>query len=82
MPLIRPLLLVKKGTGMQKNRLHAQHSVSLWTAFLPVVLLPVVFVLLSGMPGNTEDKRASNTHPLAFGKDQAIIDLQKVPGNR
>jgi hypothetical protein len=43
-----------------------------------MVLLPVVFVLLSGLPGNTEDKRASNTHPLAFGKDQAIIDLHKV----
>jgi quercetin dioxygenase-like cupin family protein len=63
---------------MQKNGFHAQHSVPPWTAFLPAVLLPVVFVLLSGIPGHTEDKRASNTHPLAFGKDQAIIDLQKV----
>jgi hypothetical protein len=63
---------------MQKNGFHAQHRVLPRTAFLPAVLLPIVFVLLSGIPGNTEDKRASNTHPLAFGKDQAIIDLQKV----
>ena len=63
---------------MQKNGFHAKHSIPPWTAFLSVVFLPVVFILLSGIPGNTEDKRASNTRPLAFGKDQAIIDLQKV----
>lgn len=63
---------------MQKNGFHAQHRVLPRTLCLPVVLLLVVFILLSGIPGNTEDQRASNTHPLAFGKDQAIIDLRKV----
>ena len=63
---------------MQKNGFYAKHRVRTRTPFLLAVLLPVVCVLLSGIPGHTEDKRASNTHPLAFGKDQAIIDLKKV----
>jgi len=42
-------------------------------------LLTVLFLIfISVGNGNAQDKEASNKHPLSFGKDQTIIDLNKV----
>jgi hypothetical protein len=63
---------------MQERVLHANRGVSISIPRLSVVLLTLLLVLLSGTPGRTEDKEASNKRPLSFGKDQTIIDLNKV----
>ena len=62
---------------MIENLLHSHLRVSIRTQYL-FVLLALMLVLLSSLQGSADDKGASNTHPLAFGKDQAIIDLNKV----
>ncbi|CUS38760.1 cupin domain-containing protein [Candidatus Nitrospira nitrificans] len=43
------------------------------------VLLIVLFLVFAGVVnGSAEDKVATNKQPLSFGKDQTIIDLNKV----
>ena len=63
---------------MNQNLLHAHRSMSPLTQIYAALLLTLLLVLLSWAQGSADAKSGSNKHPLSFGKDQTIIDLNKV----
>lgn len=63
---------------MQPNSSHADQGVQSFIHSLRALLIVLCLVLASFAQGSAEDKGASNKQPLSFGKDQTIIDLNKV----
>lgn len=63
---------------MQKHSWHSKCGVRTRIHRRTAFLLTLGLILLSSTQGSTEGKEASNKHPLSFGKDQTIIDLNKV----
>jgi len=63
---------------MPKHITHLRWNIGAWIYHLSAVLLALGLLLFSAPQGRADDKRASNKHPLSFGQDQTIIDLQHV----
>lgn len=62
---------------MQTNSSNADRDARTFLRALRVLLI-VLFLVFTVINGIAEDKVASNKQPLSFGKDQTIIDLNKV----
>jgi hypothetical protein len=69
---------VSKGGKMQANSSNATQDVQISLQGLRALLIVLFLVLTGVINGNAEDKAVSNKQPLSFGKDQTIIDLNKV----
>jgi len=63
---------------MQTNLSNADEDVQTFLRGLRALLIALFLVFTSAINGSAEDKVASNKQPLSFGKDQTIIDLNKV----
>ncbi len=63
---------------MQANSSNATQDVQISLQGLRALLIVLFLVLTGVINGNAEDKAVSNKQPLSFGKDQTIIDLNKV----
>ena len=63
---------------MQARLFKSEQGVLTLTKSLHALLIVLFLALTSFIRGNAEDKMASNKQPLSFGKDQTIIDLNKV----
>ena len=63
---------------MQAPLFKSEQRVLTLTKSLQALLIVLFLALFSFMHGNAEDKMGSNKQPLSFGKDQTIIDLNKV----
>jgi quercetin dioxygenase-like cupin family protein len=63
---------------MQGNSFNPDRGVLTLTKDLCTLLIVLFLLLTSFTNGRAEDKMASNKHPLSFGKDQTIIDLNKA----
>ena len=63
---------------MQTNSSNADQNVQTFLQGLRAVFIVFPLVFASAINGSAEDKAASNKQPLSFGKDQTIIDLNKV----
>ena len=63
---------------MKGNALHKDRGLIPLTKSLSAFLIGLFLVLTSFTNVMADDKGASNKHPLSFGKDQTLIDLNKV----
>jgi hypothetical protein len=63
---------------MQAHLFKLDQGVLILTKSLQALLIVLFLALTSFTHGSAEDKMASNKQPLSFGKDQTIIDLNKV----
>jgi hypothetical protein len=63
---------------MQAHLFKLDQGVLTLTKSLQALLIVLFLALTSFTHGSAEDKMASNKQPLSFGKDQTIIDLNKV----
>lgn len=63
---------------MQTNSFNPNRGVLILTKNLCALLIVLFLSLISFTNGRAEDKMTSNKQPLSFGKDQTLIDLNKV----
>jgi quercetin dioxygenase-like cupin family protein len=63
---------------MREHIEHSKYGMRPQIPSLFVIFLTLGLFLLSGIPGSADQKGPSNKGPLSFGKDQTIIDLNKV----
>ncbi len=63
---------------MQANSFNSGRGVLPLAKGLWAVLIVLFLLLTSFANGRAQDKMASNKQPLSFGKDQTLIDLNKV----
>jgi hypothetical protein len=68
----------QQGGKMQANSFNADQDVQTFLQGLLTLLIALFLVLSSVINGNAEDTAASNKQPISFGKDQTIIDLNRV----
>jgi hypothetical protein len=69
---------VNKGGKMQANSSNVNQGVRLLTKGLHALLVVLFLILTHFTNGNAAENAVSNKQPLSFGKDQTIIDLNKV----
>ena len=63
---------------MQAHWSNSNQDVRTFLQSLLALLIMLFLVLSSFINGSAEDRVISNKQPLSFGKDQTIIDLNKV----
>jgi hypothetical protein len=69
---------VSKEGKMQTNSSNADQDARTFLQGLRASLIVLFLVFTNVITGMAEDKVVSNKQPLSFGKDQTIIDLNKV----
>jgi hypothetical protein len=63
---------------MQASSFNLDRDVRTLRKSLGALFIVPFLILASLTPGSAEDKTGSNKQPLSFGKDQTIIDLNRV----